>query len=102
MAPSRFVSALPLILMLLPAPGRAQVQTTISPALPNLNTDAAPAEDTAGGTYCRPPQQRLDSRFMGPKVCMTIKAWNELHATGMDIGPDGVTKIPIQNSLLHH
>jgi hypothetical protein len=95
----RFVRALPLILVLLPAPGRAQVQTTISPALPNLNTDATPAEDTDGGTYCRPPQQRTDSRFMGPKVCMTIKAWNALHASGMDIGPDGVNKVPIQNPL---
>jgi len=26
---------------------------------------------------------------MGPKICVTIKKWNELHAAGLDIGADG-------------
>jgi hypothetical protein len=84
-------SALAIMLLPLPSPAIAQLQSTISPALPSLNTGDA-GEKTTGDAdpiYCRPPQQRLDSRLMGPKVCMTIRKWNELHAGGFDIGPDG-------------
>ncbi len=85
-----FATALVLALATLPSLALAQVQTTVAPASPGL----APAEteDKATGDdaiYCRPPQHRTDSQLMGPKVCMTIRKWNDLHAAGMDIGPDG-------------
>jgi hypothetical protein len=79
------------------------LQTTISPALPSLNGDAAKpdAKPAASddGTYCRPPMPRTDSRLPGPKVCMAIRKWNDLHAAGLDIAPDGVTQVPLQKNL---
>jgi|SRR3954451_16724085 hypothetical protein len=101
MAPSRFVGAL--ILMLLPLPSWAQLHTTISPALPNLNTtESAQTGDkgaTGEATYCRPPQHRTDSRLPGPQVCMTIRKWNDLHAAGLDIAPDGISTVAIQKNV---
>ena len=98
-----------LLLMLLPLPALAQVQTTIAPpSLPSLN-----AQSTGGAgqgsatdpdaTYCRPPQHRTDSMLMGPKVCMTNKQWADLHAGGFDIGPDG-SKVSVEKhvNMLSH
>ena len=77
-----------LVLALLPLPAHAQVQTTITPTLPSLGTvDKDPNDPDA--TYCRPPQQQTDSRLPGPRTCRTNRVWNELHAQGLDIGPDG-------------
>jgi hypothetical protein len=93
-------SALPIMLLPLLSPAVAQVHTTVSPALPSL-TPGDTGEKTTGDAepiYCRPPQQRLDSRLMGPKVCMTIRKWNELHAAGLDIGPDG-NQVSLPRSL---
>ena len=83
-----------LTMMLLSLPGRAQLHTTISPALPNLNTgDAAHAGDknptSAEAIYCRPPQDQTDSRLKGPKVCLTVGKWKELRAQGLDVSADG-------------
>lgn len=96
MASFRFVGASILLLMLLPPPGWAQTQTYTIPA-PNLNLGET--ETATGGTYCRPPQPRTDSRLPGPQVCMTIRKWNDLHAAGLDIAPDGTTVVPIQKNL---
>lgn len=92
---TRQLFAYSLVIMLLtpPSPVLAQAQTTVAPAPPNLppgDTGERAAGD--GDTiYCRPPQHRTDSQLMGPRVCMTITKWNELHAQGLDIGPDGST-----------
>jgi hypothetical protein len=76
----------------------AQVQTTVAPpTLPNLGTDQKSPGD-ADATYCRPPQRRTDSMLMGPKVCMTNQQWNDLHAQGFDIGPDGA-KVSMQKHM---
>jgi len=88
-----------LTMMLLSLPGRAQLHTTISPALPNLNTgDAAQAGDksptSAEAIYCRPPQDQTDSRLKGPKVCLTVGKWKELHAQGLDVSADGSSIVP--------
>jgi hypothetical protein len=104
MAPIRFVGASTLFLMLLSLPGWAQLQTSVSPTLPNLNMGetAQTVDKSATGadaTYCRPPQRRTDSRLPGPEVCMTISKWNDLHAGGLDIGPDGSTVVPIQKNV---
>lgn len=103
MAWSRLVKTSTLILMLLPLSARAQVQTSIAPALPSLGAQdtGKPGEKGAGDSdaiYCRPPQHRTDSQMMGPKVCMTIQKWNELHAGGFDIGPDG-SKVSLEKHL---
>jgi hypothetical protein len=104
MALFRFVGASTLVLILLPAPGWAQLQTTISPAMPNLNTgETAQTGDkgtaSADATYCRPPQHRVDSRLPGPQVCMTIRKWNDFHAAGLDIAPDGISTVPIDKPI---
>lgn len=75
----------------------AQVQTTISPALPSLNGDegrSTKEERTSdeGNVYCRPPQPLTDSRLMGPQVCMSIRKWNDLHAHDLDIDARGQVK----------
>ena len=94
-----------LLLMLLPLPALAQVQTTIAPtALPSLNAQAGQGSpNDPGATYCRPPQRRTDSALMGPKVCMTNKQWADLHAGGFDIGPDG-SKVSMEKhvNMLSH
>jgi hypothetical protein len=83
----RKVLAVPLaILWMLPA--HAQVQTTISPTLPSLGAvDKDPNDPDA--IYCRPPQPQTGSRLAGPKTCRPNRVWNDLHAQGLDIGPDG-------------
>ena len=104
MAVFRVAGASTLVLMLLPLPGWAQLQTSISPALPSLNagqTDQTGDKSASGadGTYCRPPQHQTDSRLPGPQVCMTIRKWNDLHAAGLDIAPDGKKVVPMENSI---
>jgi hypothetical protein len=93
-------SAFAIMLLPLLSPAIAQVRSTISPALPSLPPGDAGEKTTgdASPIYCRPPQQRVDSRLMGPKVCMTIRKWNELHADGFDIGPDG-NQVSLPKSL---
>lgn len=75
-------------ILLLPLPATAQISTTVSPALPSLGeVDKDPHDPDA--TYCRPPQKQTDSRLLGPRVCMTNRQWDALHARGMDISADG-------------
>jgi hypothetical protein len=81
--------SLAMMLLSLPPSALAQSQTTVAPAPPSLTHGETGAAGDADTIYCRPPQHRTDSQLMGPKVCMTIKKWNELHAAGLDIGPDG-------------
>ena len=66
----------------------AQLHTTLDASLPTL-----PSPDDPEATYCRPPQQLPDSRFQGPKVCMTNRQWAQLHSQGLDISPDGKNTI---------
>jgi len=99
LAHSLTIMLLSLTMMLLSLPGWAQLHTTISPALPNLNTgDAAQAGDksptSAEATYCRPPQDQTDSRLKGPKVCLTVGKWKELRAQGLDVSADGRSIVP--------
>lgn len=70
--------------LLSPMTAVAQVQTT-SPSLPQQ--EKSPGDPDA--TYCRPPQDQSDSRLVGPKVCMTNRQWDALHAQGLDISADG-------------
>lgn len=79
-----------LTVMLLSLPSLALAQSAPPPATPASGDDAI---------YCRPPQQRTDSRMMGPKVCMTVGKWNELHAKGLDVSADGQNTVPMNNAL---
>lgn len=106
-APSCILAGLTAAAMMLSTPSLAQIQTTISPALPNISLgDTTKADDKTGAeaTYCRPPQHRTDSRLPGPRVCMPVRKWNDLHAAGLDIGPDGVSTVPMQKNtdILSH
>jgi len=70
---------------------------------------ATSPDSTGGGTaahegasgdnaiYCRPPEQRTDSRMMGPKVCMTVGKWKELRAKGLDVSADGRSIVQMPN-----
>jgi hypothetical protein len=70
----------------------AQVQTTLVPTVPSLPLqDRAP--DDPDAIYCRPPQHQSDTRLFGPKVCMTNRQWDALHAQGLDISADGKTTV---------
>ena len=99
LAYSLTIMLLSLTMILLSLPGWAQLHTTLSPALPNLNTgDAAQAGDraptSAEAIYCRPPQDQPDSRLKGPKVCLTVGKWKELRAQGLDVSADGRSIVP--------
>jgi hypothetical protein len=86
-----------LTMMLLSLPSLAQAQTS---ATPNSTGGETAAHESASGDdaiYCRPPQQRTDSRMMGPKVCMSMGKWKELRAKGLDVSADGRSYQQIQN-----
>ena len=88
-----FAYSLTMMLLSLPAPAQAQIILN----LPNVNLGEATAHEGASGDdaiYCRPPQQRTDSRIMGPKVCLTVGKWKELRANGQDVSSDGHTIVP--------
>lgn len=75
-------------LLLVSMPAMAQVQTTVAPSSPTLPA-VEKSPDDPDTTYCRPPQKQSDSRLLGPRVCMTNKEWDALHAQGLDISADG-------------
>jgi hypothetical protein len=78
--------------LLSPVATLAQVQTTLTPATPSLpQVEKSPNDPDA--TYCRRPQPQTDSRLMGPRVCMTNRQWDALHAQGLDIGADGKSTV---------
>ena len=89
---SASLARLSAILVMLPLSAQAQ---TATPA-PGTSED---------GIYCRPPQPRMDSRLLGPRICKPIHEWNALHAAGYDLDANGVVK-PLQgmrdlNNLSH-
>lgn len=93
-----------LTMMLLSLPSLAFAQDQIILSLPNVKLPNSPggaaeqaAQEGASGDnalYCRPPEQRPDSRLMGPKVCLTVEKWKELRANGQDVSADGHTIVP--------
>jgi hypothetical protein len=86
--------SLTMMLLSLPFPAFAQAQTSTAPSSTGGQAAAASGDDAI---YCRPPQQRTDSRMMGPKVCMTLGKWKELRAKGLDVSADGQSYQQIQN-----
>ncbi|HWY60354.1 MAG TPA: hypothetical protein VNW15_00485 [Rhizomicrobium sp.] len=92
-----FAYSLTMMLLFLPSLAFAQAQITVT--LPNLTggeTGQATQEGASGDNaiYCRPPQQRADSRVPGPKVCLTVGKWKELRANGQDVSADGRSIVP--------
>ena len=93
---------LAILLCLLPVCATAQVNTTLVPTLPEL-PQVAKSPGDPDATYCRPPQPQTDSRLMGPKVCMTNRQWDALHAQGLDISADGRGTVASEKyRTLHH
>jgi hypothetical protein len=94
--------SLTMMLLSLPSVAFAQDQIILTlpkVTLPNSTGGAAEqaAQEGASGDdamFCRPPQQRTDSRLMGPKVCLTVGKWKELRANGQDVSADGHTIVP--------
>jgi hypothetical protein len=91
-----------LTMMLLPLPSLAFAQAQTSATSPNLAGGEAgqAAHEGASGDdaiYCRPPEQRTDSRMMGPKVCMSLGKWKELRSKGLDVSADGRSVQQMQN-----
>lgn len=80
--------AMSFALMLLPVSALAQASgDAAAPAAGQAPQGANATGDDA--IYCRPPQERADSRLKGPKVCMTVKKWNDLRRQGLDVSADG-------------
>lgn len=46
---------------------------------------------------CRPPQPIPDSRLPGPEVCKKNSVWAQYRRDGMDVAPDGVHDVRLQN-----
>ena len=94
------IACLSIFLMTLPLTHvSAQVQSTVSSALPSLpggEKEQAKAGGSEDNIYCRPPQPLTDSRLMGPKVCKPVREWNALHAGGLDVDAHGDVR-PMQN-----
>jgi hypothetical protein len=86
--------SLTMMLLSLPSLALAQAQTSATPSPTGGQAAAANGDDAI---YCRPPQQRTDSRMMGPKVCMTLGKWKALRAQGLDVSADGQSYQQIQN-----
>ena len=78
--------------LVLPITAQAQAQTTPAPATP-AQPQVEKSPDDPDATYCRPPQKQTDSRLLGPRVCMTNRQWDALHAQGLDIGADGKSTV---------
>ena len=75
-------------LVLLSSPAWAQATSIVVPTFPSLGADDKDAKGP-DAIYCRPPQALTDSRLYGPETCRPNRTWDELHAQGLDIGPDG-------------
>jgi hypothetical protein len=90
-----------LALMLAASPVQAQVHTTIDSSLPSL-TPEQKGPDDPDAIYCRPPQHQTDSRLLGPKVCMTNRKWDNLHAQGLDMSADGTGVVASEKYLSTH
>jgi hypothetical protein len=86
-----------LIVMLLTLPSLALAQAQTS-GEPGQAAQQRPSGDDA--VYCRPPQDLIDSRVKGPKVCMTVGQWKELRAKGLDVSADGQNTVPLYNGGL--
>ncbi len=57
----------------------------VIPLPPPLPEEEKPAE-----LICSTPAVKTGSRInQGTKICKTAREWNDLHARGLDIGPDG-------------
>src|SRR5207245_300613 len=78
---------LALVTLLAASPISAQVTSVIVPSLPSLGTEDKDAKDP-DAIYCRPPLNQTDTRLPGPRTCRTNRAWDELHAQGLDNGSD--------------
>lgn len=86
-----------LTMMLLSLPSADLAQAQAGGEVGQAAQEGAGSDDAI---YCRPPQQRPDSRMMGPKVCMSVGKWNELHAKGLDVSADGQSTVPTINGGL--
>jgi len=91
-----FAYSLAMMLLSLPCPASAQAQTSATPPSSAGGGQAAAASGD-DAVYCRPPEQRTDSRMMGPRVCMPLGKWKELRAKGLDVSADGQSYQQIQN-----
>jgi hypothetical protein len=56
--------------------------------------DTPKGDGDPGAIVCRKPQQRADSRLLGPEICKRNRVWEALFKSGMDISSDGTTIVP--------
>lgn len=91
-----FAYSLAMMLLSLPSSALAQAQANTTPGSPGGGQAAAASGDDA--IYCRRPEQRTDSRMMGPRVCMPLGKWKALRAKGLDVSADGQSYQQLQNS----
>lgn len=70
-----------------------RINTILDTHLPSLPALAANSQQTDNAVNCRKPQQLVNSRLVGPTVCLRTSQWKKLHADGLDISPDGKSVI---------
>lgn len=88
----------PPMTMVAPPAIQAQIPIVIvaEPQLPaESNTSAiGDAVHDADTLVCRRPQPLPESRFMGPRVCLSRQMWDEYRSKGLVLMPDGRTVGP--------
>lgn len=93
------------ILLLLSAPGFAQVPAATAPstsggtgqsvAVQPSKTMAMPdGEGEPFAITCRAPQTLPNSRLKGPEVCKTNQVWAQYRRDGMEPAADGIHDVP--------
>jgi hypothetical protein len=65
--------------------GEARIQRT---------ADSPTGEGDPDAISCRLPQQRPDTRLLGPEICKRNRDWAHLRSAGDDISPDGRSVVP--------
>jgi ElaB/YqjD/DUF883 family membrane-anchored ribosome-binding protein len=56
--------------------------------------DTPKGDGNPDAIVCRKPQQRADSRLLGPEICKRNRVWAALYKSGMDISSDGTAIVP--------
>jgi hypothetical protein len=79
--------------LFLPLSAWAQAQTSGAPSSPTTGNTTNKSTSDPDASYCQPPQPQTDSRLLGPKICMTNRQWDVLHAQGLDISADGKSTV---------
>ena len=78
-----------LIGLTLPAAAQTRSDSPVTTTLVVPALTLPGQQEDADKVVCRRPQELPGKRLYGPEVCKPQRQWDELHAQGLDIAPDG-------------